>query len=368
MSLKILVFVIFFGASFAIQAQETALPTPNTEELENLSRRVDEFKVAAEEQLANVAIIKASLAEPGDCGSGKTVEDCLRNEIESKRGLSDIETENLELQVNAPSTLNQNAQVMEMASKAIGEMIENQDFSYKNHFKFIWDVFKGSWKNLLTKDPLITMTLTTTVWAAARAGDQKVTAYYMNPAHAWPKAVNVTSNQISYVYSVVVPLWTIGAIAKSNKILDTADELVAGVAMNEIITQGLKYSVREERPDHSDNYGFPSGHTSTTAVMATIIDQKFGHKWGIPAYAVMAVVAGSRLAQNKHKLSQDIFGAGLGIAEGLAVSRTYTDTKIAIAKKILNGQIRVRGHDVRYSMAPILSPYEKSAGMNFSWK
>lgn len=56
------------------------------------------------------------------------------------------------------------------------------------------------------------------------------------------------------------------------------------------MTYALKYLVKKERPDGSDNHSFPSMHTSVSFTGAAFIQRRYGWKWGIPAYAVATYV------------------------------------------------------------------------------
>ena len=46
----------------------------------------------------------------------------------------------------------------------------------------------------------------------------------------------------------------------------------------------------------------------------------FGWKAGVPGYALATYVAGSRLSENAHFLSDVLFGAGIGIVSGRTVT------------------------------------------------
>jgi len=85
-------------------------------------------------------------------------------------------------------------------------------------------------------------------------------------------------------------------------------------------TSFLKRVVGRERPNHHGYRSFPSGHTSGSFAFAGTIDALYGHGWGSLAYGVAALVGISRIHDNKHYLSDVIFGAALGttIARGFA--------------------------------------------------
>jgi membrane-associated phospholipid phosphatase len=92
----------------------------------------------------------------------------------------------------------------------------------------------------------------------------------------------------------------------------------------EIIAQGLtdvlKYTVRRERPDHSDSYSFPSGHAAGAFALATIIERHMRWQMAGVGYAFAAYVAASRLHDNVHYLSDVVFGAAIGTISGRTVT------------------------------------------------
>ena len=90
-------------------------------------------------------------------------------------------------------------------------------------------------------------------------------------------------------------------------------------------THILKRVVARERPDSSNSLSFPSGHTSHIFTVATIANELYGKQVGAVAYCLAALVATSRIHDNKHYLSDVIFGAGLGTAVGRGFALTYRD-------------------------------------------
>lgn len=86
-------------------------------------------------------------------------------------------------------------------------------------------------------------------------------------------------------------------------------------AMMATVVQGLKHTTRVWRPDGSDNHSFPSGHTATAFMTATMLTKEYGYKskWvGIGAYTLATATGLMRVANNKHWLSDVMTGAGIG--------------------------------------------------------
>ena len=92
---------------------------------------------------------------------------------------------------------------------------------------------------------------------------------------------------------------------------------------NGLITVGMKRAFGRERPNGSCCDSFPSGHTSHSFTMASIANELYGKNIGLISYGLATLVAVSRMNDNKHYLSDVIFGAGLGTAVGRAFSKNY---------------------------------------------
>ncbi len=82
------------------------------------------------------------------------------------------------------------------------------------------------------------------------------------------------------------------------------------------VVQSMKYTTNVTRPDGSDNHSFPSGHTATAFMTATMLSKEYGHisPWiGVGSYTFATATGLMRIANNKHWLSDVLTGAGIGI-------------------------------------------------------
>ena len=114
------------------------------------------------------------------------------------------------------------------------------------------------------------------------------------------------------------------------------------MAASTVITYGFKYGVGRERPNGGNNRSFPSGHTSHSFTIAAVSQELLGYKVGILAYAMAAVVGFSRIQDNKHYLSDVIFGAGIGTVIGRGFGRVYKKETIAASlQPTLDGQLKL---------------------------
>ncbi|RIV68232.1 phosphatase PAP2 family protein [Flagellimonas aequoris] len=88
----------------------------------------------------------------------------------------------------------------------------------------------------------------------------------------------------------------------------------------------LKYAINKPRPEgRLDGHAFPSGHTSFAFQGASFLQRRYGWKYGIPAYAVAAYVAYSRIeGVNDRHDGWDILGGALtGIASTYLFTTPY---------------------------------------------
>lgn len=89
------------------------------------------------------------------------------------------------------------------------------------------------------------------------------------------------------------------------------------------VTIGLKYIVKEQRPDFSNRHSFPSGHSAVTFASATYIGRRYGWKWSIPAYALSAYTAWGRVYGRKHHWWDVAAGAAIGAASSMIFTHPY---------------------------------------------
>ncbi|MBC8215537.1 MAG: phosphatase PAP2 family protein [Candidatus Marinimicrobia bacterium] len=97
----------------------------------------------------------------------------------------------------------------------------------------------------------------------------------------------------------------------------------AAMVTNGIITHLMKVSFGRVRPNGGCCKSFPSGHTSHSFTVAAIAHELFGDAVGTIAYLTAALVAVSRINDNKHYLSDVVLGAGLGTVIGRGFSSQY---------------------------------------------
>lgn len=80
---------------------------------------------------------------------------------------------------------------------------------------------------------------------------------------------------------------------------------------------GIKYTAKEMRPDGSTANSWPSGHTATSFVGATLLHKEYGLTrspwWSVAGYGVATATGVMRVLNNRHWISDVLSGAGIGI-------------------------------------------------------
>ncbi len=92
---------------------------------------------------------------------------------------------------------------------------------------------------------------------------------------------------------------------------------MASYAVMAVLVNSIKYSAGELRPDESTNNSWPSGHTATAFVGATILHKEYGltrSPWySIAGYTLATATGVMRVLNNRHWVSDVLSGAGIGI-------------------------------------------------------
>jgi hypothetical protein len=87
-----------------------------------------------------------------------------------------------------------------------------------------------------------------------------------------------------------------------------------------IFVNSIKYTAKEMRPDGSTANSWPSGHTATAFVGATLLHKEYGmtrSPWfSVAGYGVATATGVMRVLNNRHWVSDVLSGAGIGIMSG----------------------------------------------------
>jgi hypothetical protein len=136
--------------------------------------------------------------------------------------------------------------------------------------------------------------------------------------------------EIYTLLPAAITVYAVGRAKDEPKVSHVGMDLLQSLAVSEAIVNGLKFATQRERPDGSNKLSFPSGHAADTFAFATALERHLGWKGAVPAYIFASYVAISRLPDNRHWLSDVVFGSSVGIIAGRTVTRHGAAFPVAI--------------------------------------
>jgi len=123
-------------------------------------------------------------------------------------------------------------------------------------------------------------------------------------------------------FGSAVGLWAVGRYivptegeSKTNKYSEVGFDLLRAQILSGVLVQGMKVSFQRERPSGAC-CAFPSGHSAAAFAAAAVLERHLGYRLSWPALVGATYVATSRLVDDRHFLSDVVFGAAVGTASG----------------------------------------------------
>lgn len=130
--------------------------------------------------------------------------------------------------------------------------------------------------------------------------------------------------------------------SRTNKVSHLGFDLVRAQIVTGAFTYGIKYAVRRQRPT-GECCSFPSGHASVTFATASVLERHFGYRGSWPMFAIAGYVSASRLTDNRHFLSDVLFGSALGITTGWTVVGRHGRDSFALFPVPVKGGVVLAG-------------------------
>lgn len=104
--------------------------------------------------------------------------------------------------------------------------------------------------------------------------------------------------------------------------------MMTALSVTGLTTIGLKGIVNNDSPNGKD-WAWPSGHTASSFTVASVLDEFYGPKVGIPAYALASLVGYRMMDTGDHWASDVLFGATLGWVVGHTIADKHKKLEIA---------------------------------------
>jgi membrane-associated phospholipid phosphatase len=127
---------------------------------------------------------------------------------------------------------------------------------------------------------------------------------------------------------------------RTNRVSHIGFDMVRALIVSQTLTQGIKIAVRRDRPT-GECCAFPSGHASATFATAAVIERHFGYRGSWPMFLIASYVATSRLHDNRHFLSDVLFGAAVGVSSGWTVVGRHGRSQFALTPVPIRGGMMI---------------------------
>ncbi len=198
-------------------------------------------------------------------------------------------------------------------------------------------------KHLPAKQNLYLLGIGGALAGAAHPFDQtlnvKLRSHYdaVNTAFLPGKYVGNTPEQIA----LSVGTYAYGRLFDAPKVAHLGMDLLQAQILTEALVQPLKFATHRTRPDNSNHHSFPSGHAAVTFATATVIERHLGWRKSLLGYTIASYVAASRLHDNRHYLSDVVFGAAVGSIAGRTVVHHASDYWAVVPVSVPGGGVAI---------------------------
>ena len=119
---------------------------------------------------------------------------------------------------------------------------------------------------------------------------------------------------------ISLSLWLGGKVTDRPQMEALGSNLIRALIFTQVVVGPIKWGVGRQRPNGSDTRSFPSGHTANSFAMGRVLHRQYGIWAGLPMYGIGSLVAGGRLEDRHHYLSDVVMGAVLGTIVGNSIT------------------------------------------------
>ncbi|MES2963671.1 MAG: phosphatase PAP2 family protein [Bdellovibrionota bacterium] len=118
-------------------------------------------------------------------------------------------------------------------------------------------------------------------------------------------------------------LWAYGANSNHPRSVHAGQASIEAIVSTSVVVSTMKLAGNRLRPDASDRYSFPSGHTSTVFASAGVLHEFYGWKIGLLAESIGILTGLSRVEANRHWFSDTVGGGLIGFSIGRAIAKAH---------------------------------------------
>jgi membrane-associated phospholipid phosphatase len=184
--------------------------------------------------------------------------------------------------------------------------------------------------------------------------DKKLLNTIHDPHDSFGRSVSDFGNALGnplYVYPPLLVAALVGKAAGNRGIYGVSSRALKSTLLAGASVFVLKSLIGRERPPvsddpfkfhpinfHDETNSFPSGHTTVAFALATSFAREIKGTWDdVLFYTLATTTAYARMHDNKHWMSDVVFGAGLGITATRFIHRR--EAKLLLGKHVLGASL-----------------------------
>ena len=231
--------------------------------------------------------------------------------------------------------------IIEDSKESLEHLSETSDFvldsAKANATNWKNTVIGGTKDTFSNKDNIIALVLAGGASVAMHASDaDKKIAENFDDHHIFHDFTDESLNVIGHPWTQIgaSALWYVVSSQKNDELSkQRAKTMVSALTVTGAVTMGLK-AIRHKEAPNGKNWAWPSGHTSSSFAVASILDEFYGPKVGIPAYGLACFIAYRMMDTGDHWASDVVFGATLGWVIGHTFADKHKELEVAGFKVI----------------------------------
>ena len=193
------------------------------------------------------------------------------------------------------------------------------------------DVFEGSKLTLSKKENLVILGLAGAASIVMNQGADDDAESYFDRHEIFPgfsdRALKALGNP--GFHFAATGLWYAFSVNNNDDLNKQRSwTMLKALSVTGLATVGLK-AIRNNETPVGDDWAWPSGHTSSSFTVASVLHEFYGLEVGIPAYAAASLVGLRMMDQGDHWASDVVFGAALGWVVGHTIASEDKKAEIA---------------------------------------
>jgi hypothetical protein len=134
----------------------------------------------------------------------------------------------------------------------------------------------------------------------------------------WADAFGAMGNPGTH-FGLAGLMYLVGQQAQDEKTYEVSKALFSALIVNGLSVLAGQAATWDRSPN-GERGTFPSGHTSSTFALATVMNEAYGPLAGVPLYGLGVFVGIERIQDREHYMSDVLFGAVLGTVVGHAIA------------------------------------------------